>query len=97
MEKIHFYTFIDKPALSYKVNGPITFTIYHAKDKEIFRSKDIIYYKWQIMEDYGRYEECYLNVKECVVPLILTTRLSRADFVRVIVEACDEDKNPHLT
>ena len=94
MEKTHFYGYTDKSALDYKVNEPITFTVYPAENKKLAQRKDIIYYKWQITGDDDRCEEGYINVKETLVPLVLTTRLSRAGFVRVIVEACDGNKNP---
>lgn len=94
MEKIHFYGTTDKNALSYKINEPVTFTVYPSDGEKITEIKEMKYYKWEIQTDDGRYENGYMYTKEGIVPLVLTTRLSRPGFIRVIVEACDGNKNP---
>lgn len=94
MGNTHFYGFTDKDALSYKINEPITFTIYPANGTEIVKRKDITFYKWEIFFDGGRYESGYMPTKNNLVPLVLTVRLDRPGFVRVIVDACDENKTP---
>ncbi len=93
MEKIHFNGTCDKDALSYKVNEPITFTVMPVNsDGSPAVRDDIMFYKWTVEGDDTRYETGYLLSLN--KPLILTTRLSRPGFVRVIVEACDGNKTP---
>ena len=94
MEQIHFYGTTDKDALSYKSGDLIIFTIYPAIGKDIIETNDIKFYKWEIQYDYGKTEYGYTQINGKPTPLTLTAKLDLPGFVRVIVEACDNNKMP---
>lgn len=83
----------DKNPLSYQCGEIMRFVITPKFGNKFLDIPQFRFYKWKIEGDDGRIEEGSLSSLDRK-PLILTTSLKRPGFVRVIVEACDGEKQP---
>lgn len=89
----YFVGTTDKDPLTYTINEPITFKIELFDNDGIFTDPVFRYYKYHLQTDDGRSEDGYADGFDHQ-PLFICTRLKRAGFVRLIVEACDINKIP---
>ncbi len=83
----YFKITTNKPALSYKCNEEMQFTIsarYNCKDI------DCRYVKWEIRTDDGKYDKGFDTI-EVGKPLKLTSSLSRPGFVRITCTSLNND------
>ena len=83
----------NKNPLSYKCDEIMTFTITPRLGENFLDIPEFRFYRWMIDGDDGRHEEGYISSMDRK-PIVLTTTLKRPGFVRVIVEACDGEKQP---
>lgn len=92
-DKKYFIGETDKNPLSYTCGEIMKFVITPKCGDEFLDIPQFRFYKWTIKGDDQRIEEGLIPSLDRK-PLVLTTSLNRPGFVRVIVEACDGEKQP---